>query len=215
MSLHDDERFEEIEARLEAERPRLDAHELDRLSLRCRSRSNRVQTTKGEPMRSRIAITAMLVLGLLLSTTGATLAISGSSGSGSAGNAQYPPPPTTPTTPETTPTPPPPTETTPTPPPQTETTPTPPPVQGVQGGGGGGGGVLGQNEESPQPASGTSPAQSESAPAPVVQETRQVATSGGSQLPFTGFAVIPIIVAGVALLIAGMFLRLRSRPSGS
>lgn len=181
MSLHDDERFDSIETRLEAERPRLDAHELDRLSLRVRARGTRSLQTKGEPMRSRFAITAMLVLGLMLSTTGVGLAISGSSGSGSAGNAQYP---TTPTTPVS------------------------PPAGGNEQGGGGGG-VLGGAEESAPPKADNAPAQ-ESTPPPAVQATRQLTTESGSdELPFTGFAVIPILVAGVALLLGGLFLRRR------
>jgi len=40
-------------------------------------------------MKSRLALLSMIVLGLMMSTTGATLAITGSSGSGSAGIAQY------------------------------------------------------------------------------------------------------------------------------
>ena len=41
-------------------------------------------------MKSRFALLAMIVAGLMLSTTGATLAVTGSSGSGSAGVSQYP-----------------------------------------------------------------------------------------------------------------------------
>ncbi len=40
-------------------------------------------------MKSRLAVTAMLVLGLVLSTGGAGLAISGISSDGSVGKAQY------------------------------------------------------------------------------------------------------------------------------
>lgn len=50
---------------------------------------------------------------------------------------------------------------------------------------------------------------------PVVQEvqvTRQVET--GSSLPFTGFAVIPLLAIGAALLIVGLALR-RKRPRES
>ena len=43
-------------------------------------------------MRSRLALLLMIVAGFMLSTTGATLAISGSSGSGSAADNQYPQP---------------------------------------------------------------------------------------------------------------------------
>ena len=40
-------------------------------------------------MKSRLALTLVLVAGFMLSTTGATLAISGSSGNGSAADNQY------------------------------------------------------------------------------------------------------------------------------
>jgi len=43
-----------------------------------------------------------------------------------------------------------------------------------------------------------------------VQEEQQVAT-GGSELPFTGFLAIPLLVAGVALLVTGGVLRSRAR----
>jgi hypothetical protein len=41
-------------------------------------------------MKSRLALLLMIVAGFMLSTTGATLAISGSSGSGSAATNEYP-----------------------------------------------------------------------------------------------------------------------------
>ena len=137
-------------------------------------------------MRSRIAIVAMLVFGLVFSTAGVGMAISGSSGAGSAGNAQYPS----------------------TPPVHRQQ-----PKGDVKGGndGSSGGGVLGANDQSPPPSSGAEPAATAAAPA--VQETRQLSTDSGSQLPFTGFAVIPIILLGVALLVGGLFLRRRSGPS--
>ena len=40
-------------------------------------------------MKSRLALTAVVAVGLMLSTTGATLAITGSSGSGNAAQSQY------------------------------------------------------------------------------------------------------------------------------
>lgn len=43
-----------------------------------------------------------------------------------------------------------------------------------------------------------------------VQEEEQVAT-GGSELPFTGFLAIPLLVVGAGFLVAGGFLRSRSR----
>ena len=42
-----------------------------------------------------------------------------------------------------------------------------------------------------------------------VQEEKQVAT-GGSELPFTGFLAIPLLVVGVAFLVTGGVLRSRS-----
>lgn len=42
-----------------------------------------------------------------------------------------------------------------------------------------------------------------------VQEEQQVAT-GGSELPFTGFLAIPLLVAGVVFLVTGGVMRSRS-----
>jgi hypothetical protein len=47
-------------------------------------------------------------------------------------------------------------------------------------------------------------------PAGNVQEEQQVASSGGSELPFTGFLAIPLLVVGVGFLVAGGFIRSRS-----
>jgi len=54
-------------------------------------------------------------------------------------------------------------------------------------------GVLGSNPGSDAP----------------VQEEEQVASSGGSELPFTGFLAIPLLVAGVGFLVVGGVLRSR------
>jgi hypothetical protein len=76
------------------------------------------------------------------------------------------------------------------------------------GGNGGQQGVLGEEQ-----GGGGKPA---AKPAPAVQPARQVEAgvqSGGSnesQLPFTGFAAIPILIGGVALLTVGLVLRRRS-----
>jgi hypothetical protein len=44
-------------------------------------------------------------------------------------------------------------------------------------------------------------------------EARQVAATGdGDSLPFTGFAAIPIIVAGLGLLVGGLVVRRRTTP---
>ena len=74
-------------------------------------------------------------------------------------------------------------------------------------------GVLGEDE------SGGPAAETEDNPGGggdnAVQPARQVeagvqATGGEEQLPFTGFAAIPILLGGVALLTAGLVLRRRS-----
>ncbi|MEK6228440.1 MAG: hypothetical protein AABM31_03825, partial [Actinomycetota bacterium] len=70
--------------------------ELDELKLRARSQAARQRTSSGGSlMKSRLALTALIVVGAMMSGTGATLAISGSSSSDNAPEAEY-------TTPETT-----------------------------------------------------------------------------------------------------------------
>jgi hypothetical protein len=60
--------------------------------------------------------------------------------------------------------------------------------------------VLGETQGT-TPSSGTSAGQ--------VQGTRQVSSSGTKSLPFTGLAAIPIILAGIAMLGTGAWLRRR------
>lgn len=43
-----------------------------------------------------------------------------------------------------------------------------------------------------------------------VQEEQQVASSGGGELPFTGFLAIPLLIVGVLFLVAGGVLRSRA-----
>jgi len=120
-------------------------------------------------MKSRLVILTMLVLGMLLSTTGAGLAVSGLSGK-NASIAQY-----------------------------TTATPT------------GGGGVLGDQDT----GSGTSPESGGGGTSPNeaanTQPARQVeAGANNSNLPFTGFAAIPVLLGGIALLSAGLVMRRRT-----
>ena len=151
-------------------------------------------------MKSRLAILATLVLGMLLSTTGAGLAISGMSGSGDAGVAQYGPTPTPPAAP--TPPPAPPTQ-----PAQPVTPATPAPETGA---------VLGETqaaqpapEEKAAPKTQAKPAKPAAAAPAAAQPTRQV-EAGANELPFTGFAAIPILLGGIALLATGLVMRRRS-----
>lgn len=83
-----------IAQRVRDERPVATPLELDRIKLRARNQAQRSGTSsyasqKGKLMKSRLALTAMIAVGLMMGTTGATLAISGSSGSGSAATNQY------------------------------------------------------------------------------------------------------------------------------
>jgi hypothetical protein len=43
-----------------------------------------------------------------------------------------------------------------------------------------------------------------------IQEEQQVASSGGGELPFTGFLAIPLLIVGVLFLVAGGMLRSRA-----
>lgn len=105
-------------------------------------------------MRSRLAITSILVVGVLMSGAGAGLAISGSSGSGSAGVAQY----------------------------ETDT----------------------NDIQTVLPTTETN-----TVPPPVVR--RQISSDDSNQLPFTGYAAIPVLLAGLGLLGVGVLMRRRTR----
>jgi hypothetical protein len=158
---------------LRAERPTASALELDSIKRRVMTNVAR-NPVKGsrrtEFMRSRLAILGMLVLGLVLSTSGAGLAVSGLANSDKAAISQYGPSPDT-----------------------------------------GGGGVLGEEE-----SGGTMPQEESNSPQQdnALQPSRQVESGaqsgGGNELPFTGFAAIPILLGGIALLSAGLVLRRRT-----
>ena len=80
-------------------------------------------------------------------------------------------------------------------------------VQGEENNGGGNQGngnqgVLGEEE------SGAAPAETGTQPSRQVEAGAQ--GTGGGQLPFTGFAAIPILLGGVALLTTGLVLRKRT-----
>jgi hypothetical protein len=160
---------------LRANRPEATALELDGIKQRVRARSSqparRRTTRRAQLMKSRLVILSMLVLGMLLSTAGAGLAVSGLSGENNASVAQYGT-----ATPESTP---------------------------------GGGNVLGDEDSGNNvlPESNTSPAGGND-----VQPARQVEAGAttNSKLPFTGFAAVPVLLGGIALLSAGLVLRRRT-----
>jgi hypothetical protein len=88
------EELDSIADALRAERHQATPLELDRIKLQAirqaeQPRPSLYAVKKGTFMKSRLALTLLLVAGFMLSTTGATLAISGSSGSGSAADNQY------------------------------------------------------------------------------------------------------------------------------
>ena len=157
---------------LRANRPEATALELDAVKQRVRSRvakPARRRTRGNQLMKSRVVVLTMLVLGMLLSTTGAGLAVSGLSGD-NASISQYAQPP------------------------------------------GGGGGVLGDQDSGAggdeAPSGDTNP---ENSGPGDVQPSRQVeAGANNNQLPFTGFAAIPVLIGGIALLSAGLVLRRRT-----
>jgi len=125
-------------------------------------------------MKSRIAILSMLVVGMLLSTAGAGLAVSGLAGQDNASNAQY-----------------------------GTSTPT------------GGGDVLGDEDSGnnvlPEENNGGGDTSPEGG-GNDVQPARQVEAGANtnSKLPFTGFAAVPVLLGGIALLSAGLVLRRRT-----
>jgi hypothetical protein len=84
----------QIARRLQEERPALSGLELDQIKLQVERRAARPKNTflskqRRTLMKSRMAITSMLVLGVFAGGTGTGLAVSGISDSGSAGTAQY------------------------------------------------------------------------------------------------------------------------------
>ena len=192
MSKHDDLQpdLQPVIDMLEAHRPEATALELDAVKQRVRTRVSRParrRTRRAQLMKSRLVILTMLVLGMCFSTAGAGLAITGLSGNDNASVAAYPPP--------------------------------------KGGGGGGGGGVLGEEDQgagnnvSPQESGGgTNPAGGGTNPSGGgTQPSRQVEAGAetGNQLPFTGFAAIPILFGGLVLLGSGLVLRRRSADDES
>jgi hypothetical protein len=178
MSQYDDLQpdLQPVIDQLRAHRPEATALELDAIKQQVRARVSqpaRRRTRGNQLMKSRLVILTMLVLGMLLSTTGAGLAVTGLSGD-NASIAQY-------------------------------STPT-----------GGGGGVLGDQDTGsgvkPDSTNGGGGTQPENGGG--VQPSRQVeAGANNSTLPFTGFAAIPVLLGGVALLSAGLVLRRRAGDS--
>jgi hypothetical protein len=199
--------FDDVIRLLKDERPQATDLELDEIKQRVRRRAADPSRRSSQSMKSRIAILGLLVSGMLFSTAGAGLAIQGGGTAQSGSNAavsQYETP-------------------TPTPTPTPVCTATPSPGAGNVSPSDicGEGGVL-PAEENNAPTTETA----ETAPATDTgsgalpaeesntgtQPTRQEAAAAQtSQLPFTGFAAIPVLLGGLALLSGGLVLRRRTR----
>lgn len=137
---------------------------------------------------------------LLLAATPA-LAVPGPSGRGSAAVAQYGGTPETPTTPAS-----PPTTAAPTQPSLT------PPATG-DGPGRPDASTPARPDGGGSDREGDPGASRPSRDTPVEEVTRRVESGAdGGELPFTGMAIVPVLAAGVLLLLMGALLRHRARP---
>ena len=168
--------FDDVIRLLQEGRPEATEIELDRIKQRARRQAANHSRRK-QSMKSRLAIVAMVAFGMVFSTAGAGLAVSGISASDNASVAQYGTP-----------------------------TPTPTPTVTPDSGG-----VLPAEETNNAPAPADATPAGGVSPAEQTQPTRQVAAATGSQLPFTGFAAIPVMLGGIALLTGGLVLRRRTR----
>ena len=124
-------------------------------------------------MKSRLAITALLATGALMSSGGAALGVSALSTDLTASSAQY----------------------------------------GAPAGDTAPGGTLGETSEGgPQNRGGGDVAgERQSGGVAGAQAPRQVASSQADELPFTGYASIPLLLVGLALLASGLVLRRSTR----
>ena len=177
---------------LEHHRPSLTEPELAAIKQRAAGPVSRRSTKQGGFMRSRLAIMALLATGALMSSGGAALGVSALSTDLTASSAQYGAPAGQAVAPET-------------------AAPAAP----------GNGQVLGTQVQSAAPSgntgagdvSGVAGARTGNTPSAtaVAQAPRQVSASTADELPFTGYAAIPMLFFGLLLLGSGLVLRRGSR----
>jgi hypothetical protein len=182
---------------LEDHRPRMTDAEFARVKRRVAPRGPaRTTGSTGGFMRSRLAIMAVLATGAVMSSGGAALGVSALSTDLTASSAQY----------------------------GTSAAAAPSAtgdsgVLGTSGSGGtttaaptGSSGVKGAATSSPSGKSGVAgESTSATTPTAVAQAPRQLESSQGDQLPFTGYAAIPLLLGGLALLAVGLVLRRSTR----
>lgn len=195
---------DDLARRLRAERPGLTPPELDRVRRRATASAGQTR-----PRRlPSVAVTACLGLGLAFTGAGTGMAVSGISGDGSPVSRQYLVPVTgvgtvtTSTDKNST----------------TGLTP-PPTTTGEQGNpplGGQGGTTPTDTDTGSQPGqtitdngSTTTPADTTTTSGQPLKQVQATQATAG-KLPFTGYAAIPVLLVGMALLGAGVLIRRRS-----
>jgi len=182
----------EIATALEQHRAELTDLEHARIKRRAIGRTPRT-STEGSFVRSRIAILATLVTGLVMTSGSAALGITALTNDHSASSAQYG-------------------VAAPTAGSGTANAPT------RSGARDDAGETLGSSTAGDSTAGGNdapSAAAAAKSAGAVAQAPRQVGAIGGEELPFTGYASIPLLLIGIALLITGLMLRRSTNRSSA